>query len=121
MQDAISRATGLLTATRIDKSFGANRVLRSVSLTLAPGEVHTLMGENGAGKSTLFRILAGIHQPDAGQINLDGTLLELRNPCAAYDQGIYLVPRVIHITGYSRFSLTRASAVVNCQSALVWF
>jgi predicted transcriptional regulator of viral defense system len=32
-----------------------------------------------------------------------------------------LVPRVIHITGYSRFSLTRASAVVNCQSALVWF
>jgi len=93
VQDAISRATGLLTATEIDKRFGANRVLRSVSLTLAPGEVHTLMGENGAGKSTLFRILAGIHQPDAGQINLDGTLLELRNPCAAYDQGIYLVPQ----------------------------
>jgi ABC-type sugar transport system ATPase subunit len=91
--DAVSHATGLLTASGIDKRFGANRVLRSVSLALAPGEVHTLMGENGAGKSTLFRILAGIHQPDTGQISLDGRPLELRNPCAAYDQGIYLVPQ----------------------------
>ena len=89
----MSRAPGLLAATGIDKRFGANSVLRNVSLTLAPGEVHTLMGENGAGKSTLFRILAGIHQPDAGQINLDGATLDLRNPSAAYGHGIYLVPQ----------------------------
>jgi len=93
VQEPISRAPGVLMASAIDKRFVANRVLRSVSLTLAPGEVHTLMGENGAGKSTLFRILAGIHQPDAGQISLDGAPVDLRNPCAAYDHGIYLVPQ----------------------------
>jgi ABC-type sugar transport system ATPase subunit len=93
VQESFSRAAGVLTAQAIEKSFGANRVLRSVSLALSPGEVHTLMGENGAGKSTLFRILAGIHRPDTGQISLDGAPLDLRNPCAAYDQGIYLVPQ----------------------------
>ena len=93
VQDLMSRTPGLLAATGIDKRFGANSVLRNVSLSLAPGEVHTLMGENGAGKSTLFRILAGIHQPDAGQINLDGAALDLRNPSAAYGHGIYLVPQ----------------------------
>jgi ABC-type sugar transport system ATPase subunit len=92
-REAMSHPAGLLAATAIDKKFVANRVLRGVSLTLAPGEVHTLMGENGAGKSTLFRILAGIHQPDSGQISLDGKPVDLRNPCAAYDQGIYLVPQ----------------------------
>jgi ABC-type sugar transport system ATPase subunit len=93
VQELMSRATGLLTADGIDRRFGANRVLRSVSLTLAPGEVHTLMGENGAGKSTLFRIFAGVHQPDHGQISLDGAPVELRNPSAAYGHGIYLVPQ----------------------------
>jgi ABC-type sugar transport system ATPase subunit len=93
VQDAVTIATRLYAATGIDKRFGANRVLRNVSLKLAPGEVHTLMGENGAGKSTLFRILAGIHQPDAGQIVLDERPLDLPNPGAAYEHGIYLVPQ----------------------------
>jgi len=86
-------ATGLLSASAIDKSFIANRVLKRVSLSLAPGEVHTLMGENGAGKSTLFRVLAGIHRPDAGTITLDAAPLDLRNPHAAQAHGIYLVPQ----------------------------
>jgi ABC-type sugar transport system ATPase subunit len=92
-REAINRRTGVLAATAIDKSFLTNRVLRGVSLTLAPGEVHTLMGENGAGKSTLFRILAGIHRPDAGSIALDGAGVDLRNPSAAHASGIYLVPQ----------------------------
>lgn len=85
--------SGRLSAVEIDKSFLTNRVLKRVSLSLAPGEVHTLMGENGAGKSTLFRVLAGIHRPDAGAITLDATTLDLRNPHAAQAQGIYLVPQ----------------------------
>ncbi|EAC5363310.1 ATP-binding cassette domain-containing protein, partial [Listeria monocytogenes] len=40
--------------SNIEKSFGKNQVLRDVSLTLYPGEIHALMGENGAGKSTLM-------------------------------------------------------------------
>lgn len=85
--------TGWLSAVAVDKSFIANRVLKRVSLNLAPGEVHTLMGENGAGKSTLFRVLAGIHRPDAGTITLDSAPLDLRNPRAAQAHGIYLVPQ----------------------------
>ncbi len=90
---AFAPRSGRLSAVAIDKSFLANRVLKRVSLGLAPGEVHTLMGENGAGKSTLFRVLAGIHRPDAGTITLDDAALDLRNPHAAQAHGIYLVPQ----------------------------
>ena len=87
------RGSGVLAAQAIDKRFVSNRVLRAVDLALAPGQVHTLMGENGAGKSTLFRIFAGIHRPDSGAISLDGTALDLRDPRTAQDHGIYLVPQ----------------------------
>ena len=52
--------------TAISKRFGATQALDGVSLDLRPGEIHALVGENGAGKSTLVKILAGVHQPDAG-------------------------------------------------------
>ena len=48
------------------RSFGGAQALKGVSLDIAPGEVHGLVGANGAGKSTLIRILAGLVQPDAG-------------------------------------------------------
>ena len=56
----------------ITKSFAGNVVLAGVSLAARAGEVHALVGENGAGKSTLMKILAGVHQPDAGEILIDG-------------------------------------------------
>ena len=75
----------------IHKSFGAVRALRGVSLSVAPGETHALMGENGAGKSTLLKILAGIVSPDAGDVRLDDRKLSLSGPREALAHGIGMV------------------------------
>jgi ribose transport system ATP-binding protein len=56
----------------IRKAFGATQALRSVSLEVAAGEVHALIGENGAGKSTLLKILSGAHAADEGSDELEG-------------------------------------------------
>ena len=75
----------------ISKRFGATQALDDVSFELLPGEIHGLVGENGAGKSTLVKILAGVHQPDAGSIRLDGEEVELRGPDHARTLGIAVV------------------------------
>lgn len=62
----------ILKAEKISKSFGENKVLRDVSLTLNEGEIVSLLGVSGCGKTTLFNILSGIYQPDSGQVLLSG-------------------------------------------------
>lgn len=59
-----------------------------VDLALVPGRVHVLLGENGAGKSTLIAILAGLQQPDAGEILVDGRPVAIASPRRALDLGI---------------------------------
>ena len=75
----------------VAKSFGAVKALRGVSITVEPGEAHALVGENGAGKSTLLKILAGIVQPDAGEIRWQGERLHLGSPREALERGIGMV------------------------------
>jgi rhamnose transport system ATP-binding protein len=77
--------------TGISKRFGATQALDDVSLRLMPGEVQALVGENGAGKSTLVKILAGVHQPDAGSLRLDGEAVVLDGPAHARSLGIAVV------------------------------
>jgi rhamnose transport system ATP-binding protein len=62
----------ILELKKISKSFSGVEVLHEVSLAVRPGEVHALLGENGAGKSTLVKIITGVHQPDKGEILLNG-------------------------------------------------
>lgn len=65
--------TPVLSLRHISKTFGGQRALDDVSLTVQPGEVHGLLGQNGSGKSTLIKILAGYHTPDAdGQMDING-------------------------------------------------
>jgi simple sugar transport system ATP-binding protein len=72
----------------ISKSFPGVRANDDISLVLRRGEVHCLLGENGAGKSTLMGILAGMVQPDAGRIRVDGRDVRIGSPRAALDLGI---------------------------------
>jgi ribose transport system ATP-binding protein len=75
----------------IVKAFAGNTVLTDVSLTAAAGEVHALLGENGAGKSTLMKILAGVHQPDAGEIFIAGEPVKFHRPADALAHGIAMI------------------------------
>lgn len=86
--DLQSTTTPLLQMQGIVKIFPGVRALDGVDLEVLPGEVHCLLGQNGAGKSTLIKILAGAHQPDAGQILLGGKPVTLADPVAALKLGI---------------------------------
>ena len=73
----------LLQMRSIVKQFPGARALDGVDLDILPGEVHCLLGQNGAGKSTLIKVLAGAHQPNEGQILIDGEPVTIPHPVAA--------------------------------------
>ncbi|KUF07870.1 sugar ABC transporter ATP-binding protein [Leucobacter sp. G161] len=80
-----------ITLEAVGKSYGGTSVLRDVSLTIEPGEIHGLLGENGAGKSTLLKILGGAISADSGTVLFDGVPTKLGNPRSAIDHGISLI------------------------------
>ena len=84
-------ARPLLVLDKATKSFGAVRALEDGSITLYPGEAHALVGENGAGKSTLVKILAGVHQPDSGILEIDGAPTTLLGPAASRAAGVSII------------------------------
>jgi rhamnose transport system ATP-binding protein len=79
------------------KHFGAVRALDAVSLTVARGSIHALVGENGAGKSTLGRIVAGVLAPDAGRVLLDGEPVALRSPREALERGVAAIAQELNV------------------------
>ena len=96
---------------RIDKSFGANRVLHGVDFSLSGGEICALLGENGAGKSTLMNILGGVLSADAGTIRLDGREVHFSSPVDSLDAGIGFIHQELNLvndlTIYENLFLTR--------------
>ena len=78
----------ILELKNISKSFTGVEVLHDVSFQLRPGEVHALLGENGAGKSTLVKIMTGVHQPDHGEILLNGEPVQLSDARDSRQAGI---------------------------------
>jgi len=75
----------------ISKRFGPVQALCDVSIAARAGTVHALVGENGAGKSTLMKILAGVYQPDAGSIEIQGRPYTLANPAQAIEAGVSMI------------------------------
>jgi ribose transport system ATP-binding protein len=81
----------LLVARGLSKRFGGVQALDQVDFDLHAGEIHVLLGENGAGKSTLVKLIAGVEQPDAGEIRLDGRPVHFAGPAAAQRHGIAVI------------------------------
>ncbi len=81
-------APPVLRVQDVSKSFPGVRALRGVSLDIAAGEVHALVGQNGSGKSTLIKILAGYHAADPGShVSVDGEPLDVtRSGAARHDR-----------------------------------
>jgi simple sugar transport system ATP-binding protein len=80
-----------LALTGIVKRYGAMLANNQVTLSVAPGEIHALLGENGAGKSTLMKIVYGVVKPDAGEIGWQGRAVTIADPNAARALGIGMV------------------------------
>ncbi len=81
----------LLSLRNISKHFDGTQALRNVDLEVEAGTVHALVGENGAGKSTLSKIIAGVVQPDSGELAWDGKPVVLRDPVEAQRLGIGII------------------------------
>jgi ABC-type sugar transport system ATPase subunit len=84
-------AVPLLRLRGISKHFGAVQALYGVDLDLPAGSVTALAGDNGAGKSVLTKTIAGIHEPDEGQILWNGSPVHIRSPKDAAALGIETV------------------------------
>jgi len=78
----------VLTATALQKSYGPKKALKSVSITLYPGQFVALLGPNGAGKSTLVQILSGLFVPDQGELSVLGFDIRKDAPKALAGLGV---------------------------------
>src|SRR5690606_23996916 len=83
--------TPALELSGITKSFDGFMALSSVDFSVAPGEVHALLGENGAGKSSLMNVAAGLYAPDEGAIRINGRPAVIRGPLDAKANSIGMV------------------------------
>jgi ribose transport system ATP-binding protein len=79
------------TVTGLTKRYGSTLALDDVSLEIASGEVHALLGHNGAGKSTLIKCLGGGITPTSGVMSIDGTEYESLDPRTSIAQGVAVI------------------------------
>jgi len=88
----------ILELQHITKTFPGVKALNQVRFNLRRGEIHGLIGENGAGKSTFIKIITGVHEPDSGEITLEGEPIEFKHPVDAQRHGIAAIYQ--HVTCY---------------------
>jgi ABC-type uncharacterized transport system ATPase subunit len=100
-----ARGALALATYELSKRFGDFVALDRVSMSVAPGTVHALLGENGAGKSTLVKCLVGFHRADGGSVLIDGRETDIPSPQRARELGIGMV--------YQHFTLVPSMTVVE--------
>ena len=83
--------TPLLKLTGITKTYPAVVANDGIDLEVMPGQIHAVLGENGAGKSTLMKIIYGVTEPDAGEVEWQGQSVSIRSPAHARSLGIGMV------------------------------
>jgi general nucleoside transport system ATP-binding protein len=105
--DAMPTPTGAMALETVEltKRFGSFTALDRVSINIARGSVHALLGENGAGKSSLVKCVAGFHRAEAGSILCDGRERDIANPVVARALGIGMV--------YQHFTLAPGMSVAE--------
>jgi ribose transport system ATP-binding protein len=83
----------------ISKRFPGTLAVDNVDFSVAPGEVHALLGENGAGKSTLMKVLAGAFSDYAGDVRINGRAVGLHSPATAKAHGIAMIQQELNLSG----------------------
>src|SRR5262245_10851730 len=81
----------------LSKRFGGVQALRDVSISIARGTVHALVGENGAGKSTLGKVIAGVVAPDGGELLVEGRPAHFHSPRDALLRGVTMIAQEISL------------------------
>lgn len=87
----------VLEALDISKQFYGIKALSNVAVQIYQGEILAIIGENGAGKSTLMKVLAGVHQPDSGQVGINGAAVNFYSPSDAMKHGISLIHQELNL------------------------
>ena len=87
----------LLEARKIHKWFPGVHAVNAVDITFHASEIIAVIGENGAGKSTLMRIIAGVYQPDAGEVCVDGEVVTIPSVARATDLGIAFIHQELNL------------------------
>ena len=87
----------ILQMRSIEKRFTGVHALKGVDFEVSAGEVVALLGENGAGKSTLMKVLGGVHQPDSGEVTIDGAPATIKGVSDATKYGVAFIHQELNV------------------------